>query len=222
MHRKDNLDRRLAACSDIMIAADLSEKNMKLAAQNKAYIDFAAMFKNANPVHLEVGCGKGGFVCGMAALNQNVNFVAVERVSNVIVTACESAKAQGLSNVRFINCPAEVLPRYIPAGSVSRIYINFSDPLPKLGYASQRLTAPRLLSLYAEMLAEGGELWQKTDNEDFFNFSLESYKKSGWEVVEECRDLAAHPFEGNVVTEYERKFMEEGRKIFRAVARVKR
>ena len=222
MHRKDNLEERLEACSDIMIAADLSEKNMKLAAQNKAYINFSEMFSNANPVHLEVGCGKGGFVCGMAKLHPDINFVAVERVSNVIITACEAVKSQNIANVRFINCPAEVLPRYIPSGSISRIYLNFSDPLPKLGYAAQRLTAPRFLALYADMLAEGGELWQKTDNADFFDFSLKSYKECGWEVAEVCRDLAAQPFEGNVITEHERKFMDEGRKICRAVVRVKK
>lgn len=222
MHRKVNFEKRLKDCYGIMISADLTEKNMKLAAQNKAYIDFGKMFSNNRPVHLEVGCGKGGFVCGMAKLHPDINFIAVERVSNVIISACEAAKAQKLANVRFINCPAEVLPRYIPSGSISRIYLNFSDPLPKLGYAAQRLTSPRLLSMYADMLAEGGEIWQKTDNADFFDFSLESYSDCGWEVVQVCRDLAAQPFEGNVITEYERKFMEEGRKIYRAVVRVKK
>ena len=222
MHRKENLEERLKACSDIMVAADLTEKNLKIAAQNKAYIDFGKMFSNANPVHLEVGCGKGGFVCGMARLHPDINFIAVERVSNVIITACEAVKAQKLANVRLINCPAEVLPRYIPNGSISRIYLNFSDPLPKLGYAAQRLTSPRLLALYADMLAEGGEIWQKTDNADFFEFSLKSYKECGWEVVQVCRDLAAQPFEGNVITEHERKFMDDGRKIYRAVARLKK
>lgn len=130
MHRKDNLDARLAACADIMTAADLTEKNMKKAAELKDYINFAQVFKNDNPVHLEIGCGKGGFVTGMAKLHPNTNFIAVEKVSNVIITACESAKAEGLKNVHFINCPAEVLPRYIPEGSIERIYLNFSDPLP--------------------------------------------------------------------------------------------
>lgn len=218
MHRKDNLDARLAACADIMTGADLTEKNMKKAAEMKAYLNFNGLFKNDNAVHLEVGCGKGGFVCGMAKLHPNINFIAVEKVSNVIVTACERVKAEGFKNVHFINCPAEVLPRYIPAGSIGRIYLNFSDPLPKLGYAAQRLTNPRFLALYAAMLG-GGELWQKTDNLDFFEYSLASFSECGWQVEEVCRDLAAHPFEGNVITEHERKFMDEGRKIFRLVAR---
>lgn len=217
MHRKDNLEARLLACADVMTAADLTEKNMKVAAQMKDYIDFAAVFGNSAPVHLEIGCGKGGFVCGMARLHPDINFVAVERVSNVIITACEAVKQQGIKNVHFINCPAEVLPRYIREGSIQRIYLNFSDPLPKLGYSSQRLTNPRFLGIYKAMLAEGGELWQKTDNEAFFEYSLQSFEECGWTMKEVCRDLAAHPFAGNVITEHEKKFMEEGRKIFRAV-----
>lgn len=220
MHRKDNLDARLAACADIMTGADLTEKNMKKAAEMKAYLDYAQLFGNAAPVHMEVGCGKGGFVTGMAQLNPNVNFIAVEKVSNVIITACEGAKALGLKNVHFINCPAEVLPRYIRPASIARVYLNFSDPLPKLGYAAQRLTNPRFLNMYAAVLCRGGEIWQKTDNEEFFDYSLQSYSECGFKVEEVCRDLAAHPFEGNVITEHERKFMEEGRKIFRAVVRV--
>ena len=217
MHRKDNLDARLAACADIMTAADLTEKNMKIAAGLKDYLDFGKIFP-AGPVHLEVGCGKGGFVCKMAQLHPDVNFVAIEKVSNVIITACEAAKALGLKNVHFINCPAEVLPRYIPPRSISRIYLNFSDPLPKLGYLAQRLTNPRLLAIYSELLEDGGEIWQKTDNEAFFEYSLESYAQCGWRLTDICRDLAANPFEGNVVTEHEQKFMDEGRKIFRVVA----
>ena len=220
MHRKDNLDARLAACEDIMTGADLTEKNMKKAAGMKAYLDFGDIFKNTNPVHVEVGCGKGGFVCKMAELHPDINFIAVEKVSNVIITACEAAKEQGLKNVHFINCPAEVLPRYIKDDSVSRVYLNFSDPLPKLGYSAQRLTNPRFLDIYKNMLEEGGEIWQKTDNEAFFDYSLQSYKECGWSVESVCRDLAANPFDGNVVTEHEQKFMDDGRKIFRAVVRV--
>ena len=219
MHRKDNLDARLAACADIMTGADLTEKNMKKAAELKNYIDFGKVFAARAPVHLEVGCGKGGFACGMARLHPDVNFIAVEKVSNVIVAACERAKAEGLKNLHFINCPAEVLPRYVREGTVSRIYLNFSDPLPKLGYAAQRLTNPRFIAVYRRLLCAGGEVWQKTDNEQFFEYSLASFAECGWEAGSICRDLAAHPFDGNVITEHEQKFMDEGRKIFRAVYR---
>ena len=220
MHRKDNLDARLSACADIMTGADLTEKNMKKAAELKNYIDFASVFKNSAPVHLEIGCGKGGFVCGMAKLHPDIDFIAVEKVSNVIVTACESAKAGELKNVHFINCPAEVLPRYIRSGSIARIYLNFSNPLPKLGYVRQRLTNPRFLQIYKSLLTEGGEIWQKTDDEAFFDYSLQCYGQEGFKISSVCRDLASHPFEGNVVTEHEARFMSQGKKIFRAVVQV--
>ncbi len=220
MHKKSHLEERLAACGDILTVADLKEKNMKLASQQRELLDYVKIFGNSNPVHLEVGCGKGGFVNKMAVLHPDVNFVAVEKISNVMIEACESAMAEEIKGVHFLICAAEVLPKYIPEHSVERIYLNFSNPLPKQGYVKQRLTNPRFLKIYRYLLKPGGEIWQKTDDEAFFDYSLESFKEEGLNIVSVCRDLAAHPFEGNVITEHERKFMDEGKKIFRAVVRV--
>ncbi|MGN0814692.1 MAG: tRNA (guanosine(46)-N7)-methyltransferase TrmB [Candidatus Coproplasma sp.] len=221
MHKKGHLEERLEACSQILTVADLSEKNMKAAAEVKDELPLEKIFGNGNPVHLEIGCGKGRFVTEMAKLYPNVNFVAVEKISNVLIEACESAVEQNLKNVYFLNCAAEVLKKYFADGSVQRIYLNFSNPLPKLGYVKQRLTHPRFLRIYKGLLQEGGEIWQKTDDEDFYRFSLESYESEGFEIVEKCEDLAAHPFEGNVITEHERRFMNDGKKIFRVVAKVR-
>ena len=220
MHKKRHLEERLAACGDILTVADLKEKNMKLASQQRELLDYVKIFGNSNPVHLEVGCGKGGFVNKMAVLHPDVNFVAVEKISNVMIEACESAMAEEIKGVHFLICAAEVLPKYIPEHSVERIYLNFSNPLPKQGYVKQRLTNPRFLKIYRYLLKPGGEIWQKTDDEAFFDYSLESFKEEGLNIVSVCRDLAAHTFEGNVITEHERKFMDEGKKIFRAVVRV--
>ena len=219
MHRKSHLDERLARCPNLTMA-DEDVKNMLAAASLRNLLDFGQVFGNSNPVHMEIGCGKGRFVCTLARRNPDVNYLAVEKISNVIIEACESALQAGLKNVHFLNSAAEVLARYVPEKSVERLYLNFSNPLPKLGYAAQRLTNPRFLNMYAAMLCPGGEIWQKTDNEEFFDYSLQSYSECGFKVEEVCLDLAAHPFEGNVITEHERKFMEEGRKIFRAVVRV--
>lgn len=220
MHKKSHLEERLAACGDILTVADLKEKNMKLASQQRELLDYVKIFGNSNHVHLEVGCGKGGFVNKMAVLHPDVNFVAVEKISNVMIEACESAMAEEIKGVHFLICAAEVLPKYIPEHSVERIYLNFSNPLPKQGYVKQRLTNPRFLKIYRYLLKPGGEIWQKTDDEAFFDYSLESFKEEGLNIVSVCRDLAAHTFEGNVITEHERKFMDEGKKIFRAVVRV--
>ena len=220
MHKKSHLEERLTACGSILTVADLTQKNMKLAAQERKLLNYASVFSNSNPVHLEIGCGKGGFVNKMATLHPDVNFLAVEKISNVMVEACESALSLGIKNVHFLICAAEVLPKYIPENSVERIYLNFSNPLPKLGYVKQRLTNPRFLEIYKKLLVTGGEIWQKTDDEAFFDYSLASYEEAGLKILSVCRDLEAHPFEGNVITEHERRFMDKGKKIFRAVVRV--
>lgn len=221
MHRKPHLDKRLDNCSDILYVPVLKDKNMKNAVNEKEYIDFSAIFKNGNPKELEIGCGFGSFVCAKAAKCPETNFIAVEKISNVVISAAERAQKEGLDNVFFLNCAAEILPKYIQDKSVERLYLNFSTPLPKLGYAKQRLTHPKFLAIYSRLLKDGGEIIQKTDDEDFYKFSLESYKTSGYEIVETCEDLTALNDPENIVTEYERKFVESGKKIFRIVARLK-
>lgn len=218
MHRKSRLDERLAACSDMMTAADTAQKNMKLAAAEPDYLDTAKIFGNSNPVCVEIGCGKGKFVCEKAAAEPGLNFVAVEKISNVIIEGLERAKELKLKNVYFLNCAAEVLPKYFKDGSVEEIYLNFSNPLPKEGYKKQRLTHPRFLGVYGRLLRDGGRIIQKTDDRDFYLFSLESYAASGFDIVYRCEDLAAAPVEGDVETEHERLFKERGKKIYRIVA----
>ena len=192
---------------------------MKTAALGREEIDPVKVFGNSNPVHLEIGCGKGKFVCEIAAKNPNVNFFAVEKISNVLIEAVERAIAENLTNVHFINSAAEVLPRYIKAGSVDVIYLNFSNPLPKLGYAKQRLTHPKFLQEYRQFLSAGGRIIQKTDDEDFYRFSLQSYEESGYEILEKCEDLHALNDPENIVTEHEKRFSDMGKKIFRIVAK---
>lgn len=221
MHKKGHLEQRLENCGEILTVCDLLNKNMKTAVDKKEYLDFNSIFKNTNPVRVEIGCGKGKFICELAAKQKNVNFVAVEKVSNVIIDACERAVREKIENVYFINSAAEVLQKYFKPHTVEKIYLNFSNPLPKEGYKKQRLTHPKFLKIYREILISGGEIIQKTDDEAFFDFSLESYKSEGFEIVEICRDLKSNPVEGDVITEHEAKFMSEGKKIFRAAVRVK-
>ena len=219
MHKKSHLEERLSACSDILTLADLTDKNMLSAAEKKEHLDFREIFKNDNPVRLEIGCGKGKFVAETAALNPNANFVAVEKISNVLIDACERIKGEKLKNVYFLNCAAEVLTKYFRPDTVEVIYLNFSNPLPKEGYKKQRLTHPRFLEIYRGILKDGGKIIQKTDDKNFYLFSLESYKEAGYEIEETCEDLKNHPVEGDVETEHEKLFKERGKPIFRIVAR---
>lgn len=221
MHRKSHLDERIEKRKDILTVADLSEKNMKKAAEIKDYLELDKLFANDNPVHLEIGCGKGKFVLEMAKKYPNINFIAVEKISNVIIDGVEAVHEAGLKNVIFLNSSAEVLQRYLKDASIERIYLNFSNPLPKLGYTKQRLTHTRFLRVYERLLKDGGEIWQKTDDKDFFEFSLESYASCGFEILEECRDLKNANFVDNVVTEHEQRFMDDGLPIYRAVVKVK-
>lgn len=219
MHRKSHLDERLLSCGDYLTVADLTDKNMKNAAAQKDELDFFKIFGNNNPVCLEIGCGKGKFVCELAARRPDINFIAVEKISNVLIEAVERAMGEGLKNVHFINSAAEVLPRYLKEGSIDVIYLNFSNPLPKLGYAKQRLTHPRFLNEYRLFLKSGGRIIQKTDDGDFYKFSLESFKECGYEILEKCEDLHALNDPENIVTEHEKKFADAGKNIYRIIVR---
>lgn len=192
---------------------------MKIAAAKKEELDFFKIFGNNNPVHLEIGCGKGRFVCELAVRCPDINFIAVEKISNVLIEAVERAISGGLTNVHFINSAAEVLPKYIKEGSIDKIYLNFSNPLPKLGYAKQRLTHPRFLNEYKLFLKRGGEIVQKTDDKDFYEFSLASFIECGYEIVEKCGDLHALNDPDNIVTEHEKKFADMGKNIYRIIAK---
>ncbi len=211
----------MEARSDLLLARGTNGiLNMKEAAENfRALVDFKAAFGNDKPVALEIGCGKGGFICALAERRPDYNYLALEKMSNVILTPLEDAFAQGLENIRFLNIRAECLPCYIPENSLDEIYLNFSTPLPKLGYATQRLTHRNFLEVYKKLLKAGGRILQKTDDRDFFEFSLEEYRACGFALTEVSYDLHedGNP-EWNIVTEYEQKWVDRGLPIHRVVA----
>ena len=221
MRKKRNFDARMEACGDLLLAKGANGiLNMKEAAENyRALVDFSKAFGNDNPVALEIGCGKGGFVCALAKANPDVNYLALEKMSNVILTPMEEVKKQGIENIRFLNVRAECLPCYIPEGSLDAIYLNFSTPLPKLGYATQRLTHRNFLEKYKKLLKKGGRILQKTDDRDFFDFSLEEYRVCGFALENVTFDLHenGNP-DWNIVTEYEQKWVEKGFPIHRVEA----
>ena len=216
----------MASCGDLLLAHGANGiLNMKEAAENyRALLDFSAVFgaERANlPVALEIGCGKGGFVIALAQREKDVNYLALEKMSNVILTPMEEVKRLGVENVRFLNIRAECLPCYIPEQSLDVIYLNFSTPLPKLGYVTQRLTHRGFLEVYKKLLKKGGKIVQKTDDRDFFEFSLEEYQACGFDLSEVTYNLHenGNP-EWNIVTEYEQKWVERGLPIHRVVATV--
>lgn len=220
MRKKKHLEERLQAVSDILFISDIADRNFNTAADTKEYIDFDNWFEKKQPLFLEIGCGKGKFACEYAKQNPDINLVAVEKSGNVIVEACETAKREGIENLRFIKCGAEYIERYLRENSVERIFLNFSCPFPKKAYASHRLTHNRFLSIYKRIMKSDAEIHQKTDNMHFFEFSIEQISASGFAVKNVSLDLHNSDFEGNIETEYEHRFASLGQPIYRLEAYV--
>ena len=220
MRKKKYLNERLDAVKGLILDTDLEERDFEKAIQTKDYFDFEELFGNSNPVHLEIGCGKGQFIVEMAARCPDINFIAVEKERNVIVAAVEKVEKAELTNVRFIAGCAEYLPRFIPEHSIERIYLNFSCPYPKEKYKKHRLTHRFFLNIYRQLLKEDGDIHQKTDNMHFFEFSLQEFSQEGFGLYNVSLDLYNSDFEGNIVTEYEKRFSDLGQPIYRLEARV--
>lgn len=221
MRLKKHLEERIAECGGILLARE-GDGFFKLTEDEKKQyqINLNTVFGNDNKVCLEIGCGKGAWAIESAKANPNVNYVALEKLSNVIVVACEHASTLALNNLRFLNIRAENLDSFLPPHSVDEIALNFSCPFPKKTYANRRLTSKYFLELYKSLLTPNGIICQKTDDKDFFEWSCESYKEHGFEVYDVCYDLPADA-RGNVVTEYEAKFRALGKPIYALKAKIK-
>ncbi|MDE6276311.1 MAG: tRNA (guanosine(46)-N7)-methyltransferase TrmB [Clostridia bacterium] len=218
MRRKHNLDERLEQVSDLIIERTIADLNMKTSVAKKDYIDFKQVFGNANAVELEIGCGKGKYITDLAQRHPDVNYIAIEMLSNVIVEACERAKKAGLKNVRFMILRAECLQSYFPSHSVARIHINFPTPLPQKGYEKQRLTNAKFLNIYKDVLASGGEIYHKTDNMNMFEYSICQLSQNGFALKNVTLDLHNSGFEDNIMTEHEVKYSEMDMPIYRLEA----
>lgn len=175
-------------------------------------------FQNQNPIHIEIGCGKGKFICEMAEKYPDINFVAIEVVKDVMVIAMEKAEPKKLKNLRFVIADASDLCEFFEKGEIERIYLNFSDPWKKRKQAKRRLTHKNFLDIYKKLLNNGDFIWFKTDNKALFEFSLNSFAEENFKMSDISFDLHNSDFEDNVMTEYETRFSEEGMPIYRVCA----
>ena len=175
-------------------------------------------FGNSNPIHLEIGCGKGKFICEMAQKYPEINFIALEVEKNAMVIAMEKAEPLGLKNLRFIIADAANLCEYFKKGEINRIYLNFSDPWKKNKQAKRRLTHKNFLDVYKKVINIGDLICFKTDNQKLFEFSLNSFAQEDFKMSNITFDLHNSGFEDNVMTEYETRFSEEGMPIYRVCA----
>ena len=172
---------------------------------------WSSVFPKEQPLHIEVGMGKGRFLMELAALHPDINYVGIEMYDSVLLRA--------LQKMEELTEEGRVLPEIFEKGEVSKIYLNFSDPWPKARHAKRRLTSREFLARYDEILKPEGRVEFKTDNKDLFLFSLEEVEETKWRLLEHTFDL--HNDEkmnaGNVMTEYEEKFSSMGNPIYKMI-----
>lgn len=207
MRKKKNSASRLSACEGLIFESTSGSVESPSAVAKKS----------ETPVFLEIGAGKGRFACAMAQRHSDARYFAMERVTDCVVIAAERAASGeygNLSNLKFIIDTADNLPKIFGLGTIDAIFLNFSDPWSKKGYAKRRLTHRRYLALYMNLLADGGVLRFKTDNVGLFDFSLEEIAAMGLECNIVTRDLHSSEWnDGNIMTEYEENFSSQGMKI---------
>lgn len=175
---------------------------------------------NDNPIHIEIGMGKGRFLMDLAALHPDINYIGIERYTSVLLRAVQKMDENPLPNVHFLCEDAATLPEVFAPNEVERIYLNFSDPWPKDRHARRRLTSHEFLDRYYQFLQKDGRLEFKTDNQDLFTFSLEEIENSEtWKLDASTRDLHHDAVlnEGNIMTEYEEKFSSKGNPICKLI-----
>ena len=173
-------------------------------------------FKNTLPITLELGCGKGEYSVALAKLNPDRNYLGVDIKGPRLWVGAQQAMDEGLSNVGFVRSYIQNIDRHVGAGEVDEIWIPFPDPRPRVSDARRRLTSPRFLAMYRNMLAPLGVLRLKTDNEDLFDYSIDSIAKHGFTIRKHTKDLYAStylPEHHGIQTYFEKIFLGQGIKI---------
>ena len=177
-------------------------------------------FDRKNPLHIELGCGKGGFISQLAPVNHDINYIAVDVKSEMLGLAkrkLEKAYEEQNLNADNIFIFAQNIEQidsvFDEVDIIDRIYINFCNPWPREKHKKRRLTHPRQIMKYKKFLKKGGEIRFKTDDDELFEESLEYFKECGFELKYITHDLHASGFDENIVTEHENMFTEMGLKI---------
>ena len=179
------------------------------------------IFGNENPIHIEIGMGKGQFIMQLAKEHPDINYIGIERYSSVLLRALQKMEIEPLPNIRSLCMDASIITEVFDKEEVAKIYLNFSDPWPKERHAKRRLTSRQFFERYDKILAGNGVVEFKTDNDDLFAFSMEEVAEAGWTLDAHTFDLHHDPVlnEGNVMTEYEEKFSSLGHPIHKLIAR---
>ncbi len=172
---------------------------------------YKSIFKNNNPIHIEIGMGKGDFIISLAKKNPNINFIGIEKYESVMVRAIEKLNNLNLNNLKLIRIDAINLDKVFNK-EIDTIYLNFSDPWPKNRHEKRRLTSSVFLNIYDNLFKDTRHIIQKTDNINLFAYSIVSLSNYGYIFNKVSLDLENEDID-NTLTEYEKKFINMGVKI---------
>ena len=175
------------------------------------------VFGNNNPIHIEIGMGKGNFIIGMAKKYPNINFIGIEKFDSVLVRAIEKVD-EDIPNLRFIRMDATDIEKVFYK-EIDTIYLNFSDPWPKNRHEHRRLTSEKFLKRYDNLFSKEKNIIMKTDNRKLFEFSIISFTDYNYKIEEISLDMYNDDIKDNVQTEYEKKFSEKGFPIYKIVVK---
>lgn len=178
------------------------------------------LFKKKQPLHIELGCGKGTFIAELASRHPETNYLAIDLIDAVLgltkrnIQAAYADKNQAIDNVQIMSWDIERIDMILaPEDGVERIYINFCNPWPRRRFHKKRLTHTKQLEKYKILLAENGEIYFKTDSDDLFRDSVKYFESSGFTITTLINDLHAADYSDNIETEHERMFSDQGIKI---------
>ncbi len=193
----------------------IAESSLVVHEPEKQKGNWQQVFGNDHPIHIEIGMGKGRFICEMAKTHPDINYIGIEKYSSVLLRAIQKMEEEPLPNLLFIRMDAENIDEVFGLDEVDRIYLNFSDPWPKDRHAKRRLPSKEFLARYDRFLKKDGVLEFKTDNKALFDFAVEELPQAGWKLVKITYDLHhdEEMMQGNVMTEYEEKFSSMGNPI---------
>ena len=197
----------------------IAESSLVVHEPEKQKGNWQQVFGNDHPVHIEIGMGKGRFICEMAKTHPDINYIGIEKYSSVLLRAIQKMEEEPLPNLLFIRMDAESIDEVFAGDEVDRIYLNFSDPWPKDRHAKRRLPSKEFLARYDRFLKKDGVLEFKTDNRRLFDFAVEELPQAGWKLVKITYDLHhdEEMMQGNVMTEYEQKFSSMGNPIYKNI-----
>ncbi len=175
--------------------------------------NYNKLFKNNNPIYVEIGMGKGKFIIDNAMKYQNINFIGIEKYDSVVVRAIQKLEDKDIPNLKIIRMDALEITDVFDK-EVSRIYLNFSDPWPKDRHEHRRLSSDIFLKKYDLIFKDNKNIVMKTDNRNLFEYSVKSFVNYGYKINDISLDLHQANYQDNIMTEYEEKFVSKGSPIY--------